>query len=110
VQTEDIISSCAILPAQTIETFNHWFLVFKKIKSRCKRLYFDAKFVSSPVVSKLQLEDELLKKEGVMSWAVRGLVGRIGEPIRVRLGIGLAPFLGIKLASLYKEGDLYQLR
>ena len=29
----------------------------------------------------LQLEDELLKKRGVMSWAVGGLMGR---PIRVR--------------------------
>jgi hypothetical protein len=38
-----------------------------------------------------------------MSWAVRGLVGRIGKPIRVRLEIRLDPFLGVKLASLYKQ-------
>jgi hypothetical protein len=54
----------------------------------------------SRVVSKLQLEDELLKKGGSN---VMGLMGRIGKPIRVRLGIRLDPFLGIKLASLYKE-------
>jgi hypothetical protein len=46
--------------------------------------------VLSCVVSKLQLEDEPLKKVGV-----RGLVGQIGEP---------NPFLGVKLASRYKEG------
>jgi hypothetical protein len=38
-----------------------------------------------------------------MSWAARGLVGWFGRPIRVRLGIILDPFLGVKLASLYKE-------
>jgi hypothetical protein len=38
-----------------------------------------------------------------LSWAVRGLMGRIGKPIRVRLGIRLDPFLGVKVASLYKE-------
>jgi hypothetical protein len=30
-------------------------------------------------------------------------MGRIGKPIRVGLGIRLDPFLGVKLASLYKE-------
>jgi hypothetical protein len=30
-------------------------------------------------------------------------VGWFGRPIRVRLGIILDPFLGVKLASLYKE-------
>jgi hypothetical protein len=37
------------------------------------------------------------------SETVMGLMGRIGKPIRVRLGIRLDPFLGIKLVSLYKE-------
>jgi hypothetical protein len=40
---------------------------------------------------------------GRLSWVVRSLVGRIGEPIRVRLEIRLDPFLEIKLASLYNE-------
>jgi predicted thioredoxin/glutaredoxin len=77
-------------------------LVQNKIRPRCKRFYLGAKFLSSQVISKLQLEDEL-KKEGVISWVVRGLVGRMGEPIRVRLEIRLEPFLEIKLASLYNE-------
>jgi hypothetical protein len=38
-----------------------------------------------------------------MSWAVRGLVGQIGEPIRVRLKIKLDPLLGIKLASYIRR-------
>jgi hypothetical protein len=33
-----------------------------------------------------------------------GFMGWIGKPIRVRLEIRLDPLLGIKLASLYKEG------
>jgi hypothetical protein len=37
------------------------------------------------------------------SETVMGLIGRIGKPIRVRLGIRLDPFLWIKLVSLYKE-------
>jgi hypothetical protein len=32
-----------------------------------------------------------------------GLMGQVGKPIRVRLGIRLDHFLGIKLAFLYKE-------
>jgi hypothetical protein len=32
------------------------------------------------------------------------VMGRIGNPIGVQLGIRSDPFLGIKLASLYKEG------
>jgi hypothetical protein len=36
----------------------------------------------------LQLEDELLKKGGVVSWAAaRGLRGRLGRPIRVRIRV-----------------------
>jgi hypothetical protein len=44
-----------------------------------------------------------------MSWAVRGLMGWFGKSIRVRLGIRLDPFLGVKLASLYREMT-YQLK
>jgi hypothetical protein len=34
-----------------------------------------------------------------MLWAVKGLVGRFGKPIRVRLEIRLDTFLGVKLAG-----------
>jgi hypothetical protein len=97
VQNEDIISWVIFLA--------HLFIYYLslQINLRCKRFYLGAKFVSSRVVFKLQLEDELLKKEGVMLRAVSGLVGWFGKPIRVRLGIRLDPFLGVKLASLYKE-------
>jgi hypothetical protein len=44
------------------------------------------------------------KLQGLGLVGVMGLMERIGKPIRVRLGIRLDPFLGIKLASLYKEG------
>lgn len=39
----------------------------------------------------------------VVSWAVRGRMGLLGKPIRVRLGKRLDLFLGVKLASLCKE-------
>jgi hypothetical protein len=48
----------------------------------------------------LQLEDELLEKG---QGNVIGLMGRLGRPIRVRLGIGSSPYLGVKESSLYKE-------
>jgi hypothetical protein len=38
-----------------------------------------------------------------MSWVVRGRMGLLGKPIRVRLGKRLDLFLGVKLASLCKE-------
>jgi hypothetical protein len=57
---------------------------------------------NSYTVNGYQVKPKYLCAE--MSWAVRGLVGQIGEPIRVRLEIRLDPFLGVKLASLYKEG------
>ena len=44
----------------------------------------------------LQLEDELLKKRGVMSWAVRGLMGRLVRPIRVRFRDQIRSYLGVK--------------
>jgi hypothetical protein len=79
----------------------HRIIIYKNNELTCKRLNLDAKFVLSRVVSKLQLEDELLKKGGSN---VMGLMGWIGKPIRVRLEIRLDPLLGIKLASPYKEG------
>jgi len=51
----------------------------------------------------LQLEDELLKKRGVMSWTVGGLMGRLGRPIRVRFRDQIRSYLGVKEPSLYKE-------
>ena len=51
----------------------------------------------------LRLEDELLKKRGVMSWAVRGLMGRLGRPIRVRFRDQIRSYLGVNKPSLYKE-------
>jgi len=51
----------------------------------------------------LQLEDELLKKRGVMSWTVGGLMGRLGRPIRIRFRDQIRSYLGVKEPSLYKE-------
>ena len=51
----------------------------------------------------LQLEDELLKKRRVMSWAVGGLMGRLGRPIRVRFRDQIRSYLGVKEPSLYKK-------
>ena len=51
----------------------------------------------------MQLEDELLKKRGVMSWAVGGLMGRLGRPIRVRFRDQIRSYLEVKEPSLYKE-------
>ena len=51
----------------------------------------------------LQLEDELLKKRGVMSWVVGGLMGRLGWPIRIRFRDHIRSYLGVKEPSLFKE-------
>ena len=51
----------------------------------------------------MQLKDELLKKRGVMSWAVGGLMGWLGRPIRVRFRDQIRSYLGVKEPSLYKE-------
>ena len=51
----------------------------------------------------MQLEDELLKKRGVMSWTVGGLMGRLGRPIRVRFRDQIRSYLGVKEPSLYNE-------
>ena len=51
----------------------------------------------------MQLEDELLKKRGVMSWADRGLIGRPGRPIRVRFRDQIRSYLRVKDPSLCKE-------
>ena len=51
----------------------------------------------------MQLEDELLKKRGVISWAVGGLMGWLGRPIRVRFRDQIRSYLGVKEPSLYKE-------
>jgi hypothetical protein len=50
----------------------HRIIIYKNNELTCKRLNLDAKFVLSRVVSKLQLEDELLKKGGSN---VMGLMG-----------------------------------
>jgi len=51
----------------------------------------------------LQLEDELLKKRGVMSWVVGGLMGRLVRAIRVRFRDQIRSYLGVKEPSLYNE-------
>jgi len=51
----------------------------------------------------LQLEDELLKKRGVISWAVGGLMGRLVRAIRVRFRDQIRSYLGVKEPSLYNE-------
>ena len=60
----------------------------KKISRDAKGLFF--RFLISKESRRLykqgvlHLKDELLKKRGVMSWAVGGLMGRLVRPIMVR--------------------------
>ena len=79
----------------------------KKISRDAKGLFF--RFLISKESRRLykqgvlHLKDELLKKRGVMSWAVGGLMGRLGRPIRVRFRDQIRSYLGVKDPSLCKE-------
>jgi len=79
----------------------------KKISRDAKGLFF--RFLISKESRRLykqgvlHLKDELLKKRGVMSWAVGGLMGRLGRPIRVRFRDQIRSYLRVKDPSLCKE-------
>jgi hypothetical protein len=64
--------------------------ISNKIKLRCKKLNFlgNRLSIESSLFLSCSSEDELLKKGGVVSWAAaRGLRGRLGRPIRVRIRV-----------------------
>ena len=72
----------------------------KKISRDVKDLFFSCLVVKELCrlykQGALQLVPELLKKRGVMSWAVVGLMGRLGRPIRVRFRDQIRSYLGVK--------------